>query len=650
MLRNGEAMAVTSGGDFAGIIRRRLFEDDPSVSAIGTTTEMFLDPMSGSWHEKVFAKLNAGVTGLTDTDFAEQVARCYPFHPDLLELAQSEWSLHAGFQKVRSTIRVFAATAFALIERARNDEWVPALIGVGDLPLSDRAVRDSLLGSGLVADLRTQSSLREVALREITDPDHHSRGTARSLDSRREAEGIQIGNPQAAERMATALFVYSLCPRPGGRRGATEPELHAAAFVGAQAYGYGDSEIVMQRLFGNDGLVAYDQTPGTGPNNPRRYHFETRKTLTMLHRAERQAVRDTDRDQIVAEFAFDKATSGHFGQVIDVRAENSPTGPVTTTDLRDLLESAGIDRHRMIRLVILDSRWFSLLNGDDSATSKAIESALGLGDDPLAVGWASSAVFACVNTQLRGHARGIASEYLAWSRVVSLDAVKADKDMTSEARKNHKDAKNRLAKAVKGAYQHVVFLSEDSIKGQAPRRIRLQKDNQSALDGSTVWAALTETAKAFGDGELDAEVLMFNLRDEDIGRPLAEIRDSFWNTPAFPLLPRGESELSRAVYQAVADDKLELVNDDGRVVVAKTAADVNLATTTIRIRKPGHVEPAQDLVLVPDLFGKPPASARLELQATGLHAGVHGEADGKVVSQTPRAGTRVPDCLASRGR
>ncbi len=133
---------------------------------------------------------------------------------------------------------------------------------------------------------------------------------------------------------------------------------------------------------------------------------------------------------------------------------------------------------------------------------------------------------------------------------------------------------------------------------------------------------------------------MFNLRDEDFGRPLKEIRDSFWNTPRFPLLPRGELELSRAIYQAVADDKLELVNDDGQVVVAKSAADVNLATT-IRIRKPGHVEPAQALVVVPDLFGKSPASARLELQATGLQAGVHGEADGKVVSQSPRAGTRV---------
>ena len=637
LLRNGEATTVTSGGDFADIIRRRLFENAPAAGVAAATASLFAERMGGLWGEKVF--------GTVDSDFARQVARCYPFHPALLDLADQEWSLHAGFQKVRSTIKVFAATAHFLIERARRGEWAPLLIGPGDLPLSDRPVRDSLLDSGLVADARTQSSLREVALVEIVDPDHDGRGTAWLIDQRAAANGVRAENPRAAERMAAALFVYSLCPRPRGRRGATEPELHAAAFVPVNAYGPGDSEIVMSDLFESGGLVAFDKTPGTGRNNPARYHFETRKTLPMFHRAERQAVSDADRDETVADIAFKLAVSGPFQRVVEVRADDAPTGPVTADDLRGLLAGAGIDQQRQTRLAVLDSRWFSLLNGDDSATRAALESAMGLGGDRLAVGWASSAVFACANTQLRSHARRIATDYLAWKRVCSLDPVKGDDDMARQAQDQFDESKKRLHRAVKDSYQHVFFLSEDSTAGQTSRNIRLQKENQSALDGSVVWAALTEEAKAFGPGQLTADALVFNLSDGHMGRPLSEIRDSFWNTPRLPLLPGGEAELRRTIYAAAADGKLELVEEGGDIVRAEREADINLANTGIRIREPRPEDPADaggEPVTVPDLADKSLAAARLALQTAGLKPAGPDAVEGKVAVQHPRPGERVP--------
>ena len=636
LLRNGEATTVTSGGDFADIIRRRLFENAPAAGVAAATASLFAERMGGPWAEKVF--------GPADLGFGQQVARCYPFHPALLDLADQEWSLHAGFQKVRSTIRVFAATAHSLIERARQGEWAPLLIGPGDLPLSDRPVRDSLLDSGLVADARTQSSLREVALAEIVDPDHDDRGTAWLIDRRAAAAGVRAENPRAAERMAAALFVYSLCPRPRGKRGATEPELHAAAFVPVNAYGPGDSEIVMSDLFESGGLVAFDKIPGTGRNNPARYHFETRKTLPMLHRAERQAVGDADRDEAVADIAFKLAVSGPFQRVVEVRADGAPTGPVTADDLRGLLAGAGIDQQRQTRLAVLDSRWFSLLNGDDSATRAAVESAMGLGGDRLAVGWASSAVFACANTQLRSHARRIATDYLAWKRVCSLDAVKSDGDMAQQARDQLNESEKRLRRAIKDSYQHVFFLSEDSTAGQTSRNIRLQRENESALDGSVVWAALADEAKAFGSGQFDADALVFNLSDGHMGRPLSEIRDSFWNTPRLPLLPGGEPELRRAVYAAAADGKLELIDEGGDIVRAGREADINLANPQIRVREPRPEGPADQTgpVTVPDLVNKPLAAARLALHTAGLEPAGPDAVEGKVAVQHPRPGERVP--------
>jgi predicted AAA+ superfamily ATPase len=72
--------------------------------------------------------------------WTDEVAACYPFHPMLMALAKDEWSLVTGFQRVRSTIRIFAATVYAQQQRGKAGQWVPALIGPGDLPLSDSAV------------------------------------------------------------------------------------------------------------------------------------------------------------------------------------------------------------------------------------------------------------------------------------------------------------------------------------------------------------------------------------------------------------------------------------------------------------------------------------------------------------------------------
>src|SRR5207245_1202041 len=102
-------------------------------------------------------------------DFPAAVARTYPFHPQLMHLAESEWAAVAGFQRVRSTIRIFAATVFALQRRAQSGTWAPLLIGPGDLPLSDNNVRESLLGSGLVEDERTVANYRALAENEVVN-------------------------------------------------------------------------------------------------------------------------------------------------------------------------------------------------------------------------------------------------------------------------------------------------------------------------------------------------------------------------------------------------------------------------------------------------------------------------------------------------
>ncbi|WP_428122289.1 DUF499 domain-containing protein [Candidatus Poriferisodalis sp.] len=592
LIRNGEATTVTSGGDFADIIRRRLFDGPPPSEVTDRCAEWITSEMQSRWTEHVFGKLPH-----SDGGFAEAVGRCYPFHPSLIDLAENEWSQQAGFQRVRSTLQVFAATAYEQLQRGQAGEWAPALIGPGDLPMSSREVRDALLDSGLVSDQRTQSSLREICAGNIVDPDHLDRGAARLADLRRSSTGWEQLNPRAAERMATALFVYSLSPRPQGRRGATEAELLAASFVPSNAFGYGDAEVVWQELcHPTDGLAAVDSTAGSG-KQPKRWHIETRQTLNMLVRREREAVTDAERDERVSRAAFEGANSGPFDAVLPVDGEFDVAPE--TAELRELLGSAGIDQARKCRLVVLDSRWFSLLNGVDAATRLAAEAAMGLGTEALPMTWASSAVFAVINTQSRRQARNLAADVIAWERTLALAAVQQDAEMSKSAGGQSRETQRRFGSLVNKAYAHVLYLAEGP-DGRVMRDIRFQSENQSALDGSVVWSALQEAGKAFAAGDLDRQALMHNLRTNDWNRPLCEIRDDFWKAPRLPLLPGGEGDLRRALFEAVSGGDIEIVDSGDQVRQVANEGHLNLGSTDLRIR-----QPAQESTDDPD-GGDPP--------------------------------------------
>ena len=163
--------------------------------------------------------------------------------------AKDEWSRVTGFQRVRSTIRIFAATVYALQQRGKAGEWAPALIGPGDLPLSDSTVREALLGSGLVEDDRTIANYRSLAEIEIVNHDG-STGTARRQDlERSEAPWIEA-NPHAAERAATFIFLASIVGtlRPGRGRGASAPEVKAVTSVPDMRYTITDADSVVDEL------------------------------------------------------------------------------------------------------------------------------------------------------------------------------------------------------------------------------------------------------------------------------------------------------------------------------------------------------------------------------------------------------------------
>lgn len=581
--RNGRPATVNENADFAAILRRRLFDQPPAKEVVDATVAAFEGVMRDKgWKSKVLDVLNLPWT----KDFADQVARSYPFHPQLMHVAETEWANLAGFQKVRSTIRVFAATVWALQRRGKADGWVPLLIGPGDLPLSDTTVRESVLGSGLIGDTKTQANYRSLAQNDIVSLDDTT-GTARMLDREREPGLWDKANPRAAERAATAVFLASIVGARGqGRRGASEPEVKSATLVPTLNYALADADGLIRDLTdGDTGLAAVETIAGKG-GTPPRYFLSTKQTLSMLHRATRSTISDEDRDQILAGTAERLATTGPFRKKVFVRAEKGKTGIET-------LAAAGLDDARTTRLVVLDPAGFSLRNGMEEETLESLNAAIGLGPDRITSSWASSCVFAVVNTQRRAHARQIASEYLAWDRVLDTTEVQSDESLRDKAKAEVAEARRRLETAVQRAYQHVTFLSQpDPDQDRELGQITFDDDSQSSLNGALVWKALVQVDKAFDQGQFTKKALLHQLRESDYGRPLNEIRDAFWQSPRLPLLHEGEAELRHAIYDAVTAGDLRVVSRDGSAVAVTGPNEINLQSATLTLSKPASEKPA----------------------------------------------------------
>ncbi|KQT92056.1 AAA family ATPase [Marmoricola sp. Leaf446] len=579
--RNGTPATVTEVGDFADILRRRLFDSEPAMEVLAATAKLF-DPVLA---DKAWGKYVWDSTGADwRRQWSRDVAACYPFHPLLMSVAKEEWSKVTGFQRVRSTIRIFAATVYAQQQRGMAGEWVPALIGPGDLPLSDSAVREAILGSGLVEDDRTIANYRSLAEIEVVNHDGSS-GTARRQDLDRPRVLWADNNPRAAERAATFIFLASIVGtlRPGRGRGASAPEVKAATSVPDTNYTVTDADTVVEELVNPDrGLSALDIIPGQGNNKPARYFLSTRLTHRMLVNNIKRTITETERNTVIADFAQKLASSGPFRDLKFVSADlgRRPT---------DVLSTAGIDTAFTTRLVILDPAQFSLRNGMEASTLEALEVAMGLGQgaQQLPMQWASSAVFAVVNTQRRSLVRGVATEYLARQKALAAPEVQADEELKNTGTTELRGAKEQLEKAIKRAYQHVAYLAQPDPDGERYLdQLTFDDDNFTALDGTIVWKGLARRDKVLDSGQFNAKALQHNLRDQDYGRTLSDIRASFYNAPRLPLLYNGDRDLQQAIYDAVDDGALSILDGSGSGVAVTAPNQVNLTSAGLRLAKP----------------------------------------------------------------
>lgn len=308
-------------------------------------------------------------------------------------------------------------------------------------------------------------------------------------------------------------------------------------------------------------------------------------TLATMIQDEKRAVSDQDRDCAITVRAFELATRGPFDCIVQVDGAHAPDGEATAEECLGVISRAGIDRRHQTRLVVLDSRWFSLYGDDDTATRESTVAAMGVGPNAMSVQWASSAVFACIDTAARTEVRGHVNDWLARERVAVHLAVEADKAMHRQVQREAQLFRERLDNMVRQCYKHLIYLAPKGGDRSGVEFRRLGNATHSALNGSEVWEELAKRHKTFNPGEFDGKALLRCLRDIDYECPITDWRDSFWSSPHKPLLPLGASELQGALHDAVASGHIELIGADGGVRTIRRSDDIDLTAGQLRLRR-----------------------------------------------------------------
>jgi hypothetical protein len=549
--RNGTTVSVNEPQDFGAIIRRRIFArpdaasegDVPQIAALG---QAWADGASSAWTEHVFDRL-PGVRQLSG--FAGRLQRSYPFHPDLLDLVEHDWTQHAGFQRVRSTVEVFAASAYFWVTEQGSGRWAPELIGVGDVPLHSAV--DEVLSSGLLhGNERQVVGMRQVAEKDVTSADR-SDGQAVLADQRlTDGRGWTDIQPQPAVRLATALWMYSVAVRAQGRRGATKAELLAATYVPDPRFTFADADEVFNVLTDDEderGLGALDVIQAGGGGTPARYLLAVQLNKRMFQRNALNRTSSDNSYELVWERVQHLATKGSgFDALLFIER---PDPQRVAQPLKEVF--ADIDQRRSNRLVILDSRRWTLLNGRDSSTRSDVEAVFGLSPDEITVDFAASCVVGCVNTQRRDAMVKRARAAYAWRLAVS--EMDRDLDLYREMIDEAKRSLDQLDAEIRRAYQHYAYLVRDE-DGLHAEFVKLEDDQRTALSGNEVWDEMAARGDAVRSVEGLAGSYLHHLLDLSVRNyTLAEVVEKFWRDPAFPMIPN-DGVARRAIFDALHPD------------------------------------------------------------------------------------------------
>lgn len=110
------------------VVRRRLFRDDTCDNDAREKACQAFSEMYGRRNNRTKFPAEA-----TRPEYAEQLYRCYPIHPEIFDRLYEDWSTYHNFQRTRGVLRIMALC----VNRLYHQDDDALLIMPGDLPIGD---------------------------------------------------------------------------------------------------------------------------------------------------------------------------------------------------------------------------------------------------------------------------------------------------------------------------------------------------------------------------------------------------------------------------------------------------------------------------------------------------------------------------------
>ncbi|MCB0857325.1 MAG: DUF499 domain-containing protein [Solirubrobacterales bacterium] len=185
--RGGSILKPAEDDEIGEILKRRLFKEIDQDAARS----------AGDAYRDLYQELkdrNETLSGGADrpVTYGEQVARTYPFHPELIRVLDKRLGAIPNFQRARGSLRLLAETVANIYSGSGEN---PEIINLADIDLSNTEIRNSLT-TGI-----DRSEFDGVAVADFAGPDSH----AAQVDSTRFA-----GRRPYAVRAARTVFIHSL--------------------------------------------------------------------------------------------------------------------------------------------------------------------------------------------------------------------------------------------------------------------------------------------------------------------------------------------------------------------------------------------------------------------------------------------------------
>ena len=380
--------------------------------------------------------------------------------------------------------------------------------------------------------------------------------------------------------MGTACFAYSLVQRPGDHvRGASKAELLSSIF--APDVPYPSAEEVFNALTappGEGGLGALERTKSKAKAGDR-YYLSIKQTLTMYHSNATGMISAEQALDTVWTRAKHLAAKGVFGRLVTL---DQPANPGTPS----IKAFDGVDAQEN-RLVILDPRRWTLMNGKDTATRADLDTAFGI-TPGLVSNNAASMVVAIVTTQRRERAKAMARDYLAWQQVTQQ--INPDDEEYPTAVERMEDASKKLDEAVRWAYQYYAYLLGGT--HQVVIQYRDVPDTHTSLSGDNVWTALTHDQRATRQGSLSGDYVAQLIDAGLFGRDLTlkEIFAMPYTNANWPLITSTD-DLRQALFALVHEGGWMIVNSDSTEARPDTPAQIQTSTINQTLTKRPEPEP-----------------------------------------------------------